>query len=394
MLRRLVRSIAFTSKLDFAAGDVLTIPTFQTMDMEGRLLPGAEGFLKELDKTMLNKMMRVMVETEQADALYYKLQRLNHITFYMQNQGEEGAQVGCSAGLDEEDWLYLQYRELGVLLYRGYTQEELAHQLYGTHKDNAQARQMPMHFGSPRIHTQMVSSPLATQMPQASGLGYALRMQKKANICVAFFGDGSASMGDTHAAMNFAATRQSHTLFFCRNNGYAISTSRKDQYAGQGIAERGVGYGMPAIRVDGNDALAVYLATKAARSLILSTPGPALLEAMTYRRGHHSTSDDSTRYRAESEIKHFEAVDNPILRFSKFLSHYGLATASLQDLRREALEQVQRAREIAKNTPPPSWEGMFEDVYDQPSEEMKAQRAEFEAHYRKYQDYYDQKVLH
>jgi len=394
MLRGIVRGLAYTQRLELTPGNALSVPTFRTMDMEGKLLPGTEGLIKDVSKEMLHKMLRVMIETEQVDLLYYKLQRLNNISFYMQNHGEEGLQAGCGAALHPDDWLYLQYRELGVLLYRGFTQTELAHQLYATQEDTGKGRQMPCHYGNLRIKAQTISSPLSTQVPQAAGLGYALRLQGSKTICATFFGDGSASEGDVHTALNFAATRKSQVLFFCRNNGYAISTPTKDQYGGEGIAERGVGYGMPAIRVDGNDALAVYLATKAARDRILSGPGPVLLEAMTYRRGHHSTSDDSTRYRSDSEIKHFESVDNPILRFWKFLSSNGFAPSSLEDLRKEAAERVLQAREVAKGTPPPAWEGMFEDVYDEPTEELKAQKAEFEAHYRKYRDYYDHKVMH
>ena len=394
MLRGLVRGLAFTQRLELAAGNAFTVPTFRTIDMEGKILPGAEALVRDLNKEMLHKMLRVMVETEQVDLLYYKLQRLNNISFYMQNHGEEGLQVGCGAALHPDDWLYLQYRELGVLLYKGFTQEELASQLYATKEDPGKGRQMPCHYGNLRIKAQTISSPLATQVPQAAGLGYALRMQGSKNICATFFGDGSASEGDVHTALNFAATRKSQVLFFCRNNGFAISTPTQDQYGGQGIAERGVGYGMPAIRVDGNDALAVYLATKAARDHIISTPGPVLLEAMTYRRGHHSTSDDSTRYRTEAELKHFETVDNPILRFYKFLSTHGFAPPSLEDLKKEAAERVLKAREVAKNSSPPSWEAMFDDVYDELTEELKAQKAEFAEHYRKHQDFYDNKVMH
>ena len=394
MLRAVRRSYAFTQKLQFTPANALQIPTFRAIDLSGAVLPGAEEFVTGLDKAVLNKMMRVMVETEQTDLLYYKLQRLNHISFYMQNHGEEGLQAACAAALDKDDWIFMQYRELGVLLSRGFTQEQLAHQLYSTKFDLGKGRQMPCHYGSVDAKVQTISSPLATQVPQASGLGYALRLQGAKNICVAFFGDGSSSEGDVHPALNFAATRQSHTLFFVRNNGYAISTPIKDQFVGEGIAERGVGYGIPAIRVDGNDPIAVLAATKAARKEILARPGPVLLEAMTYRRGHHSTSDDSTRYRTEEEIKRFEVTDNPITRFWSFLTKQGWAEGSLDQLKKDAAAKVLAAREIARNTEKPQWEEMFDDVYDTPTEQIREQKAEFQAHYAKNKDYYDHKSLH
>ena len=364
------------------------------MDLEGKILPGCETFVRDIEKSMLQKMLAVMIETEQTDLLYYKLQRLNHISFYMQNHGEEGLQVGCAAAMDADDHLYFQYRELGIWLYRGFTQEELAHQLYATQVDTGKGRQMPCHYGCSRINAQTISSPLATQVSQAAGLGYALRMQGKKNICATFFGDGSASEGDVHPALNFAATRKAQTLFFCRNNGYAISTPISDQFVGEGVAERGVGYGIPAVRVDGNDPIAVYHATKLSRDYILATPSPVLLEAMTYRRGHHSTSDDSTRYRSDTDLKYYENTDNPILRFHKFLQKHGVVTDSLEEMKKTAAEKVLKAREIAKNTPPPHWEVMFDDVYDEMTPEIRLQKAEFAEHYQKYQEYYDKKVLH
>ncbi|CAN0387968.1 unnamed protein product, partial [Scytosiphon promiscuus] len=152
------------------------------------------------------------------------------------------------------------------------------------------------------VPLQTVSSPLGTQIPQAVGAAYALKLSGEANIAICYFGDGAASEGDFHAAMGLAATREAPVLFVCRNNGYAISTPVKDQYRGDGIISRAPGYGVHAIRVDGNDALAMYAATDEARKLCLSQNKPVLMEAMTYRLGHHSTSDDWSRYRSSDEV--------------------------------------------------------------------------------------------
>lgn len=339
-------------------------------------------------------MLRTMVQVEQTDMLYLKLQRLNYITFYMTAQGEEGVQAGCAAGLEDEDWVCMQYREMGVCLYRGISLNEVAHQIHATRLDPNKGHQTPLLFASQAARIQTTSPPLGTQLPHAAGIGYSLRMQGKKNVCLGLFGDGASSEGDAHAGMNFAATRQSQTLFFCRNNGFAISTPSTEQYAGQGVAERGVGYGMPAVRVDGNDPIAVLQATKAARAEVLNRPGPVLVEALTYRRGHHSSSDDSTRYRSQEVTQHYETVDNSIMRFSKFLQLHGLADMDLEEVRRKAAGEVKAAWEEAKGTPLPSWEAMFEDVYDQPTPELLQQKAEFGAHYRKYKKYYDEKVLH
>ena len=142
-------------------------------------------------------------------------------------------------------------------------------------------------------------------------------------ITICYFGDGAASEGDAHTAMNFAAVFDVPMIFFCRNNGYAISTPVKEQYRGDGIAARGPGYGIVTIRVDGNDLLAVYNATKAAREIAVKESRPVLIEAMTYRLGHHSTSDDSTAYRSVDEMNSWEKDDNPILRFKQYLVSKG-----------------------------------------------------------------------
>ena len=167
---------------------------------------------------------------------------------------------------------------------------------------------MPIHYGSRDLNIVTVSSPLCTQVPQASGAGYNFRIRGDDRIAVTYFGEGAASEGDFHSALNFAATLRSQTLFYCRNNMYAISTPIDDQYAGDGIVVRGVAYGMPSIRVDGNDLIAIYHATKKARELILKEKRPVLIEAISYRVGDHSTSDFSQRYRDEEEMKKWEEL--------------------------------------------------------------------------------------
>ena len=204
-------------------------------------------------------------------------------------------------------------------------------------------KQMPIHYGSKDLNIVTVSSPLTTQVPQASGAGYNFRVRGDDRIAVTYFGEGAASEGDFHPALNFAATLRCQTLFFCRNNMYAISTPIDDQYAGDGIAARGVSYGIPTIRVDGNDIFAVYAATKAARELIMREKRPALIEAVSYRVGDHSTSDFSQRYRGEEEMQKWTDLlakfGNPIQRLEKYLTKRGMLDADrTKRVRKGALE--------------------------------------------------------
>merc|ERR1712183_231730 len=151
-------------------------------------------------------------------------------------------------------------------------------QCYGNSDDYGKGKQMPIHYGSTKHAFVTISSPLATQMPQAAGSAYAFKRAQNGLSVICYFGEGAASEGDAHAAFNFAATLDCPVLFFCRNNGYAISTPTEEQYRGDGIAARGPGYGMTTIRVDGNDVFAVYNATKAAS---VENMAPVLIEAMT-----------------------------------------------------------------------------------------------------------------
>jgi 2-oxoisovalerate dehydrogenase E1 component alpha subunit len=261
--------------------------------------------------------------------------------------------------------VFAQYREPGILMWRGFTIENFADQCFSNKDGHGKGRQMPVHYGSKDLNYHTISSPLATQLPHAVGASYAFKLSKQDRIAVCYFGEGAASEGDFHAALNIAATRECPILFFCRNNGFAISTPTKDQFRGDGIASRGAGYGIPIMRVDGNDFLAVYEATRFAREYILEHSTPILIEAMSYRQGHHSTSDDSTRYREVADIKHWKETCDPIDRTQRYLLKKGwLTEAQDQHLRDKQRTDVLDALQKAESKGPPALETMFEDVYD------------------------------
>lgn len=197
----------------------------------------------------------------------------------------------------------------------------------------------------------------------------------------------SLSHLDFHAAMNFATTLDAPMLFICRNNGYAISTPVSDQFRGDGIVSRAVGYGMRGIRVDGNDVFAVHLATRAARALALEHSCPVLIELMSYRRGHHSTSDDSTRYRPAADIKYWHDHLDPVARLRSFLEDRGWWSAEReQELRDTERLAVLQALERAEKKGRPNIDGLFEDVYAQMPWHLVKQREELREHMEKYPD--------
>jgi 2-oxoisovalerate dehydrogenase E1 component alpha subunit len=210
-------------------------------------------------------------------------------------------------------------------------------------------------------------------------------------IAVCYFGEGAASEGDFHAALNIAATRSCPVVFICRNNGYAISTPTLEQYRGDGIASRGLGYGIDTIRVDGNDIWAVREVTKRARELALKDGGrPVLIEAMSYRISHHSTSDDSFAYRARVEVEDWKRRDNPITRLRKYLEKKGIWDEDREkDARARLRKDVLQAFNDAEKEKKPPLRSMFEDVYEEMTPTTKAQMKELRDVIERYPNEYD-----
>lgn len=180
-------------------------------------------------------MIADMLALSVMDQILYDAQRQGRISFYMTSTGEEATHIGSAAALHSDDPIFGQYREVGALLWRGFTLADVMNQCYGNHLDPGKGRQMPVHYGSTTHHFQTISSPLGTQIPQAAGAAYALKLQGRPNVAMCYFGEGAASEGDFHAGLNMAATTESPVIFFCRNNHYAISTKTEEQYRGDGI---------------------------------------------------------------------------------------------------------------------------------------------------------------
>ncbi|KAJ0973121.1 hypothetical protein J5N97_021080 [Dioscorea zingiberensis] len=279
---------------------------------------------------------------------------------------EEAINIASAAALTIDDIVLPQYREPGVLLWRGFTLQEFANHNFGNKSDYGKGRQMPIHYGCNRLNYFTVSSPIATQLPQAVGVAYSLKMDKKNACVITYFGDGGTSEGDFHAALNFAAVLEAPVIFFCRNNGWAISTPTTEQFRSDGAVIKGQAYGIRSIRVDGNDALAVYSAVHAAREMAISECRPILVEALTYRVSHHSTSDDSTKYRPIDEIEHWRTSRNPVSRYRKWIERNGWWDDEVEEnLRSNVRKELMQAIQIAERLEKPPINELFTDVYDQ-----------------------------
>lgn len=367
------------------------ISAFRVMDEDGKII---NNKYENIEKDKLLRIFKTMVTNSEADKIFNMAQRQNRISFYMTSNGEEASTVGAVAGIKDHDLVYPQYREQGALLYRGYTIREMANQLKGNHHDVGKGRQMPVHYGSRKLNYVTVSSPLATQIPQAAGSGYTYRIKGEDRIALTFFGDGSASEGDFHSALNFAATLKSQTLFFCRNNMFAISTPVDEQFAGDGIAARGIAYGMNTMRVDGNDLFAVYNAVQEARKRIIEEKGPVLIEAISYRGGDHSTSDFSKLYRDETEMKKVEALikklADPITRLKNYLeTKKWIEKGFIESIREELVIEIREALKEASGEQYPNIDEMFNDVYNEMPAHLVEQRADMHKHLKKYGEHYN-----
>ena len=372
------------------------MPTYRVMDSDG-IVVSPDTDLSKIPDTEILTWYRNMLSVSIMDLIMFEAQRQGRISFYMVSAGEEGIAVGSASALTPEDVIFAQYRETAVFAQRGFTFKDFMSQLFANKNDSGRGRNMPVHYGSGKLNMHTISSPLATQIPQAAGAAYALKVQALQDpnipprIVACYFGEGAASEGDFHAALNIAATRSCPVVFVCRNNGYAISTPTLEQYRGDGIASRGVGYGIETIRVDGNDIFAVRQATMAARELALQDGGkPVLVEAMSYRVSHHSTSDDSFAYRARVEVEDWKRRDNPITRLRKWMEKKGIWNDDMeQEERKKLRSEVLKEFRSAESEKKPPIRDMFTDVYEQITPEAEAQMKELKRMLDTYPGEYD-----
>jgi len=319
-------------------------------------------------------LFRKMVFLRALDEKGLSLQRAGRIGFYIGATGQEAAEIGSGFALKEGDWVFPSYRDQGVALLHGYPLSALVGQLFGNSSDTTKGRQMPNHWCDRAARVVSVSSPVATQIPQAVGVAYAAQLRGEKSAAIAYFGDGGSSTGEFHAGLNFAGVFRTPNVFFCSNNQYAISLPFAKQTAAGSIAVKAAGYGFPGVRVDGNDILAVVRVTRDALERARAGKGPTLIEALTYRMSAHSSSDDATHYRSEEEVEAWRRKD-PIHRFAAYLKKEGLLTDQAEAAAAvEAREEVQRAVAACEAAPPVPPESLVEDVYAEMPWHLKEQR--------------------
>ncbi|HYM81882.1 MAG TPA: thiamine pyrophosphate-dependent dehydrogenase E1 component subunit alpha [Candidatus Limnocylindria bacterium] len=331
----------------------------QSLDLEGR----AVGPLPDVPRDDLRALFRHLLKMRTLDQRMLSLQRQGRIGFYGTATGQEASVTGSAYALRPTDWVFPALREMGVALWRGTSIRDIVCQLIGNSGDVLIGRQMPCHFSDRKVLTVAWSSVIGTQLPHAMGAAWAAKILRHDTVCMGYLGDGATSSGDFHAAANFAGVHRLPVVFFCQNNQWAISVPLSLQTASESIAIKAVAYGFPGVRVDGNDILAVIAATRDAIARARRGEGPTLVEAVTFRMGGHSSSDDPSRYRDPALVSEWERRD-PVVRFRSYLRGAG-AVAEADETRwiEELNDEISRAIQEAEALPPPPIESMFHDVY-------------------------------
>ena len=322
----------------------------------------------------LRRLHRHMLVLRTMDSRMLSLQRQGRIGFYGLTTGQEAAVTGSAYPLKAGDWIFPALRETGVSMWRGTTIQEIVCQLIGNSGDVLIGRQMPMHFSDRKVNSVAWSSVIGTQLVHAMGAAWAAKLTGTSDVMVGYIGDGGTSSSDFHAALNFAAVKQVPAVFVCQNNQWAISVPLEAQTVSSSIAIKSVAYGMPGVRVDGNDLLAVIAAMREAVDRARSGGGPTFVELLTFRMGGHSSSDDPTRYRDPALVETWEKRD-PIRRFGAWMRAEGHVTdADLEAWTAEINDEISAAVTAAEALPPPGIETLFYDVYAQLPPHLEEQR--------------------
>jgi pyruvate dehydrogenase E1 component alpha subunit len=337
-------------------------------------VPEGEGLPEETLVRGYREMRRLRL----IDARMIMLQRQGRVGFYGACTGQEAVPIGTALALEAGDWVFPALREQSVMLVRGFPLAAFIAQVFGNSGDVLKGRQMPSHHSGRAVNQVSWSSCIGPQIPQAVGAAWAMKIRKAGSIAVGFMGDGATSQPDFHAALNFAGVYKAPCVMICQNNHWSISVPVARQTASVTIAIKGRAYGVPSVRVDGNDLLAVYKVVSEAARRARRGEGPTFIEALTYRIGAHSTSDDPTRYRSDAEVAAWQKKD-PLDRLRRHVVSLGL-TDDAKDARldEELNAEIAEAVKAVEDLPPPARASLFEDVYAELPWNLREEKDELE----------------
>ncbi len=350
--------------MKFADYDPLLAKRLQVLDPEGRADP---ELLPDFDDDTLKSIFRSMFAARLVDATCLTLQREGRMGTYPPVEGQEGCQVGSALALAKDDWVVPSFRELAVALVRRIPVEKTLLFWMGHEEGSRLPR---------KLRYLPIAIPVGSHTLHAAGLAMGLRYRGEKEAVMCYFGDGATSEGDFHEALTFAGVYKAPVVFFCQNNAWAISVPRKAQCAASSLAAKGVGYGIPSIQIDGNDPFAAYLATAAALERARAGEGPSFIEAITYRLGPHTTSDDPGRYRKEEEVERMRPLE-PLVRYRLFLKERNLWSEEWEKtLTDEIRTWISEGVRKAERLPVPGPDDVFDYMYAELPPHLARQKAE------------------
>jgi pyruvate dehydrogenase E1 component alpha subunit/2-oxoisovalerate dehydrogenase E1 component alpha subunit len=365
--------------LDELRDDDPDIALFRVLRDDGSADPACDPVLPA--ETLL-RAYREMRRLRILDARMVMLQRQGRIGFYGAAHGQEAVPIAAGIVVEQHDWVFPALREQSVMLVRGFPLTTFIAQVFGNAGDILKGRQMPSHPSGRAVHQVSWSSCVGSQLPHAVGAAWAMRARKTGAVAIGFLGDGATSHADFHSAMNFAGVWKVPCVLVCQNNSWSISVPVERQTASRTIAVKARAYGIPGVRVDGNDLLAVVAVLRAALDRARAGDGPTFVEAVTYRMGAHSTSDDPSRYRSEEEVDQWAKKD-PLDRLRKHLLARDLvSSASDEALEKELAAEIAAAIEEVEKMPSSPRSTLFDDVYAEMPWHLREQLGESQRPHR------------
>ena len=314
------------------------------------------------EKEKLIEAYRAMVLSRTLDKKIVMSQRQGRVGFYTPTMGQEATQIGVSMALKDEDLIFEYYRDVPLMLHRGVQPAAIIDQIMGNSSDSEKGRQMPSHYSAKEHNFMSVQSPVATNLPLAVGAAYSLKYRKKDGLVLTTFGDGSTSTPDFHAAMNLAADFDLPVVFLCENNKWAISFPVEKQTRAE-IWKKAEGYGMRGVKVDGNDLLEMYKTAREELERVRKDGKPVLIEAVSYRMGPHSTSDDPSKYRSD-DVKEGSDKDPLVIAERKLKMLNYIDDGIIEGIKKDAKENIDRIFDEREKIQPPTPDTMFQDIYE------------------------------
>lgn len=353
-----------------AKGEKMDIqfPMLQVMDPNGQIV--ADEYKEKITKDLAKAFYKQLVRIRLFDRKAVSLQRQGRIGTYAPFEGQEASQVGSALALDPSDWMFPTYRDHGAAFVFGHTLRNIL--LFWNGRNEGCIPPPGKKIFPPGI-------PIATQIPHAAGAALAEKKKGTKQAAIAYFGDGATSEGDFHEGLNFASVFKAPVVFFNQNNHYAISVPIDKQMNSRTIAQKALAYDIPGVRIDGNDVFIVYFETLKALERARNGEGPTLIEAVTWRYGAHTTADDPSKYRCQTESRNRRTETDPILRLEKWLKNEGLYDENwVREVEEAATQEIENAVAEMEAFPPANPADIFDHVFAEPTWQITQQKEEYE----------------